>query len=187
MKGKKNKSLPSDSEQSDQQEAISLNKNGQILLRIRAKPGAKQSAITDVGEDEIGVAIAAPAREGEANQELLHCMIKFLGIKKSEIEFEKARPCKLASENGVPSSKNGHLRHILLYPFNKHKNAAKATKSINNVYGEGFAGLEHCEKVVRKVQRWRLLALLAEDPRQTARELALEFEDDDKFEEFIQN
>ncbi|KHJ75047.1 hypothetical protein OESDEN_25337, partial [Oesophagostomum dentatum] len=43
-----------------------------------------------VSETEIGVAIAAPAREGEANEELLDYMRGVLGLKKSEISLDKA-------------------------------------------------------------------------------------------------
>lgn len=65
------------------------------MLRIRAKPGVKVSAITDIGEDDIGVAIAAPAKEGQANEELINTMIDLLGLKKNEISFEKVRKCYL--------------------------------------------------------------------------------------------
>ncbi|TKR96146.1 hypothetical protein L596_010208 [Steinernema carpocapsae] len=64
-------------------------KTGEITLRIHAKPGAKISAITDVGEQEIGVAIAAPPRDGQANEELIESMAKFLGLRKSELSFDK--------------------------------------------------------------------------------------------------
>ncbi|VDM79980.1 unnamed protein product, partial [Strongylus vulgaris] len=75
-----------------QNAAVSVDKSGNFVLRILAKPGAKVSAVTDyfaplilyptplipscldVGETEIGVAIAAPAREGEANEELIDYM-----------------------------------------------------------------------------------------------------------------
>ncbi|KAK0423528.1 hypothetical protein QR680_008189 [Steinernema hermaphroditum] len=64
-------------------------KSGEITLKIHAKPGAKISAITDVGEQEIGVAIAAPPRDGQANEELIDSMSKFLGLRKSELAFDK--------------------------------------------------------------------------------------------------
>lgn len=44
-----------------------------------------------MGAEEIGVALAAPAREGQANEELLRCMMEFLGLRKNEISFEKVR------------------------------------------------------------------------------------------------
>ncbi|CAJ0596133.1 unnamed protein product [Cylicocyclus nassatus] len=72
-----------------QNAAISTDKSGNIILKILAKPGAKVSAVTDVGESEIGVAIAAPAREGEANEELIDYMRGVLGLKKSELSLDK--------------------------------------------------------------------------------------------------
>ncbi|KAK6044984.1 hypothetical protein COOONC_17511 [Cooperia oncophora] len=103
---------------SKQTGAVSVDKNGNILLRILAKPGAKMSAVTanfqsfnlcsldfslfwgktvhssdcslsDVGDDEVGVAIAAPPREGEANEELVDYMRGVLGLKKSELVLDK--------------------------------------------------------------------------------------------------
>ncbi|XGW23989.1 hypothetical protein V3C99_005864 [Haemonchus contortus] len=69
--------------------AVSVVKNGHIMLRILAKPGAKMSTVTDVGDDEVGVAIAAPPREGEANEELVSYMRGVLGLKKSELVLDK--------------------------------------------------------------------------------------------------
>ncbi|PIO69696.1 TIGR00251 family protein [Teladorsagia circumcincta] len=74
---------------SKQSGAVSVDKNGNILLRILAKPGAKMSAVTDVGDDEVGIAIAAPPREGEANEELVDYMRGLLGLKKSELVLDK--------------------------------------------------------------------------------------------------
>ncbi|KJH47532.1 hypothetical protein DICVIV_06373 [Dictyocaulus viviparus] len=74
---------------SQQRGAITLHRNGTIALRILAKPGAKSTAITDVGEDGIGVAIGAPPREGEANEELVSFIGKILDLKKSEIALDK--------------------------------------------------------------------------------------------------
>lgn len=44
-----------------------------VHIRVKAKPGAKQTAITDISkEDEaIGIQLAAPPREGAANEELI--------------------------------------------------------------------------------------------------------------------
>ena len=80
---------PTPSSSTQQSSAISLNEKGQIILRIHAKPGAKKSAITNVGDEEIGVAIAAPPRDGAANEELISSMIQFLGLRKAEIAFDK--------------------------------------------------------------------------------------------------
>lgn len=50
-----------------------------------------ESFSSDVGESEIGVAIAAPPREGAANEELVEFIGKLLGLRKSELAFDKAR------------------------------------------------------------------------------------------------
>ncbi|CAD5214883.1 unnamed protein product [Bursaphelenchus xylophilus] len=70
-------------------EAVSLTKEGDILLRVHAKPGAKLTLITDLSAEAIGVALAAPPRDGQANEELLRGMMEFLGLRKNEIEFQK--------------------------------------------------------------------------------------------------
>ncbi|XP_067293060.1 UPF0235 protein C15orf40 homolog [Pseudorasbora parva] len=64
-------------------------KDGAIAIAIHAKPGAKQNAITDVSEEAVGVAIAAPPSDGEANAELLRYLSKVLGLKKSEVSLDK--------------------------------------------------------------------------------------------------
>lgn len=64
-------------------------KDGEIAIAIHAKPGAKQNAITDVSTEAVGVAIAAPPTDGEANAELLRYLSKVLELKKSEIYLDK--------------------------------------------------------------------------------------------------
>ena len=43
----------------------------------------------DIGEEEVGVQIAAPPVEGEANTELVKYMSKLLGLRKSDVILEK--------------------------------------------------------------------------------------------------
>ncbi|XP_048015203.1 UPF0235 protein C15orf40 homolog [Megalobrama amblycephala] len=64
-------------------------KDGTIAIAIHAKPGAKHNAITDVSEEAVGVAIAAPPTDGEANAELLRYLSKVLELKKSEVSLDK--------------------------------------------------------------------------------------------------
>ncbi|CAI9576079.1 unnamed protein product [Staurois parvus] len=64
-------------------------KSGSISIAIHAKPGSKQNAITDVTSEAVGVAIAAPPTEGEANAELCRYLSKVLEIKKSEVVLDK--------------------------------------------------------------------------------------------------
>lgn len=70
-------------------EAISVNKSGEIVLRIHAKPGAKQNAITDVSSEAVGVQIAAPPIDGEANTELIKFMSKVLQVRKSDLSLDR--------------------------------------------------------------------------------------------------
>uniref|UniRef100_A0A8B9BA51 Uncharacterized protein n=1 Tax=Anser brachyrhynchus TaxID=132585 RepID=A0A8B9BA51_9AVES len=62
---------------------------GGVRVTFRAKPGARCSAVTDVTAEAVGVAIAAPPSEGEANAELCRYLSKVLGVKKSEVILEK--------------------------------------------------------------------------------------------------
>lgn len=68
---------------------VRIDKSGSISIAIHAKPGSKQNAITDVTSEAVGVAIAAPPTEGEANAELCRYLSKVLEIKKSEVVLDK--------------------------------------------------------------------------------------------------
>lgn len=54
-----------------------------------AKPGAKVNAITGIGEEMVGVQIAAPPVDGEANTTLVKFLSKVLGVKKSDVSLDK--------------------------------------------------------------------------------------------------
>lgn len=69
--------------------AISVNKSGEIVIRIHAKPGAKQNSITDVSTEAIGVQIAAPPVDGEANTELIKFISKVLQVRKSDLNLDR--------------------------------------------------------------------------------------------------
>ncbi|XP_039245973.1 UPF0235 protein C15orf40 homolog isoform X2 [Pipra filicauda] len=62
---------------------------GSVRVAVRAKPGARCSAVTDVTAEAVGVAIAAPPSEGEANAELCRYLSKVLEVKKSDVVLEK--------------------------------------------------------------------------------------------------
>nr|XP_028562514.1 UPF0235 protein C15orf40 homolog isoform X1 [Podarcis muralis] len=68
---------------------VATDKSGSITISVHAKPGSKQNAVTDVTTDAVGVAIAAPPSEGEANAELCRYLSKVLEVKKSEVVLEK--------------------------------------------------------------------------------------------------
>ncbi|KAH8301088.1 hypothetical protein KR018_007511 [Drosophila ironensis] len=68
---------------------ISVDKSGNICIQILAKPGAKQNGITGIGPEGVGVQIAAPPSEGEANAELVKFLSKVLGLRKSDVSLDK--------------------------------------------------------------------------------------------------
>lgn len=67
-----------------------MSKSGTIQVKIRAKPGAKQNQITDTTSPEgVGIQIAAPPVEGEANTELIKYLSKVLGVRKSDVSLDR--------------------------------------------------------------------------------------------------
>lgn len=68
---------------------VTVGKSGNIAIKILAKPGAKQNGITDIGLEGVGVQIAAPPSEGEANAELVKFLSKVLGLRKSDVSLDK--------------------------------------------------------------------------------------------------
>lgn len=68
---------------------ISVNNNGEIMLKIHAKPGSKQNSITDISSDAVGVQIAAPPVDGEANTELVKYISKVLQLRKSDVSVDR--------------------------------------------------------------------------------------------------
>ncbi|KAH8395204.1 hypothetical protein KR222_002352 [Zaprionus bogoriensis] len=68
---------------------VALDKSGNIAIKILAKPGAKHNNITDIGLEGVGVQIAAPPSEGEANAELVKFLSKVLGLRKSDVSLDK--------------------------------------------------------------------------------------------------
>ncbi|XP_066506057.1 UPF0235 protein C15orf40 homolog, partial [Hoplias malabaricus] len=68
---------------------VSTLRDGELTIAVHAKPGAKQNAVTDVSTEAVGVAIAAPPTDGEANAELVRYLAKVLELKKSEVALDK--------------------------------------------------------------------------------------------------
>lgn len=68
---------------------ILLNKSGNIIIKIHAKPGAKQNTVTDISDGAYGVQIAAPPVDGEANTELVKFVSKLLQLRKSDVSLDK--------------------------------------------------------------------------------------------------
>ena len=63
-------------------------KDGDIFIAVHAKPGARQSCITDISDSQVSIQIAAPAQEGEANSELLRALASIISVRKSSISID---------------------------------------------------------------------------------------------------
>uniref|UniRef100_UPI00398F4ECB UPF0235 protein C15orf40 homolog n=1 Tax=Pristiophorus japonicus TaxID=55135 RepID=UPI00398F4ECB len=84
---------------------VKVDKSGSVVVAIHAKPGAKLNAITDMSEEAVGVAIAAPPSDGEANAELVRYLAQVLELKKSEVVLDKNGICtRLEERRGRPNS-----------------------------------------------------------------------------------
>ncbi len=69
--------------------------NNEVLLRIKAQPGASRSEFADLyGEDTIKVRIKAAAVEGAANKELVKFLSKSFKVPKSTIVFQGGETSK---------------------------------------------------------------------------------------------
>ncbi|RVE72149.1 hypothetical protein OJAV_G00059070 [Oryzias javanicus] len=68
---------------------VSEDKSGAVTVSVHVKPGSKQSGITDVSAEAVGVSIAAPPTDGEANAELIRFLAEVLDLKKSQISLSK--------------------------------------------------------------------------------------------------
>uniref|UniRef100_A0A1B6K7L1 Uncharacterized protein n=1 Tax=Homalodisca liturata TaxID=320908 RepID=A0A1B6K7L1_9HEMI len=68
---------------------VTVEKNGNIAIKILAKPGAKANNITDIGSERVGVQINAPPVEGEANAELVKYLASVCGLRKSDVSLDK--------------------------------------------------------------------------------------------------
>ncbi|XP_064609940.1 UPF0235 protein C15orf40 homolog [Liolophura sinensis] len=82
----KKSSIPTETTQI--QGPVRENKNGCFTIHIQAKPGAQQNNITDIGKESIGIQIAAPPVDGEANTELIKYLSKVLSVRKSDLSLQ---------------------------------------------------------------------------------------------------
>ncbi|KAM3610106.1 uncharacterized protein V6R79_025454 [Siganus canaliculatus] len=64
-------------------------RSGGVSIVVHAKPGSKHSGITGVSPEAVGVAIAAPPADGEANAELVRFLAEVLQLKKSQVSLDK--------------------------------------------------------------------------------------------------
>ncbi|XP_014675814.1 PREDICTED: UPF0235 protein C15orf40 homolog [Priapulus caudatus] len=93
-----------------------------VVLKIQAKPGSKHNCITDISSESIGVQIAAPPVEGQANTELISYLSSVLSLKKSHFSLDKGSRSriKLLSVEGADISKDSILE-LLKMEMNGHR------------------------------------------------------------------
>ncbi|XP_074532937.1 UPF0235 protein C15orf40 homolog [Halichoeres trimaculatus] len=75
--------------QAETSSPVARDKSGAVTITVHAKPGSKHSSITDVSAEAVGVSIAAPPLDGEANAELIRYLAEVLELKKSHVSLEK--------------------------------------------------------------------------------------------------
>ncbi|KAG7468864.1 hypothetical protein JOB18_038644 [Solea senegalensis] len=68
---------------------VSRHKSGAVTVSVHAKPGSKLSGVTDVSAEAVGVSIAAPPTDGEANAELIRFLAQVLQLKRSQVSLDK--------------------------------------------------------------------------------------------------
>jgi uncharacterized protein YggU (UPF0235/DUF167 family) len=56
-----------------------------ILLRVKAKPGAREDRVVGVRAGELLVSVRAVAEKGKANEALLRVLSRFLGVSKNDV------------------------------------------------------------------------------------------------------
>ncbi|XP_015109142.1 UPF0235 protein C15orf40 homolog [Diachasma alloeum] len=88
------KSLPADKDTTSQSGPVTTDKDGNVVIQIRTKPGAKHSNITGISDEGVGVAISAPPVEGEANSELMKYLSSVLGVRKSDVSIDRGSRCR---------------------------------------------------------------------------------------------
>ena len=67
-----------------------------MLLTVHVKPNAQQSAITKrLDDNTLVVSLAAPAREGKANEELVAFLADAYGVSKSRVRIVRGATTRM--------------------------------------------------------------------------------------------
>ncbi len=67
-----------------------------MLLTVHVKPNARQSAITKrLDDNTLVVSLAAPAREGKANEELVAFLADAYGVSKSRVRIVRGATTRM--------------------------------------------------------------------------------------------
>lgn len=80
--------------------------DGSIKLKMLVKPGAKQSEITEINDSYIGLRVAAPPRDGEANEEVVAWLAKKMNIRQRLLTIISGHKCR---EKTILISSEGKL------------------------------------------------------------------------------
>ena len=64
-----------------------LDRDGELYLRLKARPGASQTAIRAMLDETIKLDVAAPAQKGKANQEIIRFLAKEFAVNKNSVKI----------------------------------------------------------------------------------------------------
>lgn len=87
---------------------VRAHKNGQLVLHVFVKPGAKQSSITQLSEGSLHVRVSAAPIDGEANAALLSFLASTLRLRKSTLSVGRGSTGRTKSIV-VDAAANDHL------------------------------------------------------------------------------
>jgi len=68
--------------------------DGGISVAVRVTPGARRTGLVEASGDRLRIRVAAPAREGKANEELRRFLADLFGVRRSAVSLlrgERAR------------------------------------------------------------------------------------------------
>jgi uncharacterized protein (TIGR00251 family) len=61
--------------------------SGRLLVEVKVVPGASRSQVSGLRDGALLVRVAAPPEKGKANEELVACLAKALGLPKSAVQL----------------------------------------------------------------------------------------------------
>jgi uncharacterized protein (TIGR00251 family) len=71
-------------------------KEGEVYMRVKARPGAAKSEVKDILEDEtIKINISAAPEKGKANDELIKFLSKMFAVKKNNVKIISGKTDKV--------------------------------------------------------------------------------------------
>lgn len=82
-----------------------------LLVAVKALPGARKSEISGLRDGRLVVRVAAQPEKGKANEELVNCLAKALGIRKAEIVLVAGATSRQKTLS-VPAGCEAALRHL---------------------------------------------------------------------------